>query len=274
MKRLALAISILAVSAVGASAADMAPAPVYTKAPPPVVAIYNWTGFYIGLNGGGGWADDRSNVVYESLAGVPYPSTALPGGAGTFGSRSAAGGFGGGQIGYNWQAQNWVFGLEADAQGSGIRGSEGATLPYFAGSPGSTITATTTERLDWFGTVRGRLGYAWNNFLLYGTGGFAFGQTNSTITTADSFGFTSFGADTTTRTGYVVGAGAEYGFAPNWSAKLEYQYLDLGRGTINAVEFLAGAPTIFATANSTRYDYHTVRLGINYRWGGPVVARY
>src|ERR1700735_1566524 len=108
---------------------------------------------------------------------------------------------------------------------------------------------------------RAKLGYAWNNFLLYGTGGFAYGQTNFTITTAGSLGSTSFGADTTTRTGYAVGAGAEYSFAPNWSAKLEYQYLDLGRGNILAVEFLAGAPTAFChrQLNSLRLPHRTPR---------------
>jgi outer membrane immunogenic protein len=165
-----------------------------------------------------------------------------------------------------------VFGLEADIQGAGINGSSGATIPYITAL--DTITTAVTERLDWFGTVRGRVGYAWDRFLIYGTGGFAYGQVRSSLTMTDTFGFTSALSNTTTRTGYAVGAGGEYAFTANWSAKVEYQYIDLGRGTLNAVEFTGGAPSAFAVSNTTRFDYHTVRVGLNYKFGGPILANY
>ena len=263
-------VGLIALGAAPAFAADL-PARTYTKAPAYVAALYDWSGFYIGVNGGGGVANDRSIIVNETFAGAPFVSGTWPG-FGNFGSRNASGGFGGGQIGYNWQATSWVFGVEADIQGSGIKGSQGATLPYIVDP--NTISVGTTEKLDWFGTVRGRLGYAWDRFMIYGTGGFAYGETKSALGMTDTFGFVAGNANTVTRTGYVVGGGAEYAFSPNWTVKAEYQYIDLGKGTLGATEFLAGAPTAFAVSNTTRYDYHTGRIGINYKWGGPVVAKY
>jgi outer membrane immunogenic protein len=243
------------------------------KAPPLVpVAIYSWTGFYAGINGGGGFTQDRTVIVNETFAGVPFVGGTWPG-TGNFGSRSASGGFGGGQIGYNWQRDHIVFGLEADFEGSGITGSSTATLPYVVAP--NTITAGVSERLDWFGTARGRIGWAWDRFMLYATGGFAYGQVKSTLSMSDTFGFSANITDSSTRTGYVVGAGGEYAFNNNWSVKAEYQYIDLGRRTLSGPEFIAGAPSpVFAVNNSMRYDYHTVRVGLNYKWGGPIVAKY
>ena len=260
--------SIIAITAAGSAiAADL---PVKAR-PAPVVTVYNWTGWYVGVNGGGGWAQDRSIIVYETSGGLPFTSGTWPG-QGSVGSRNASGGFGGGQVGYNWQSDHWVFGLEADIQGANISSSQGAVLPYISGA--NTITLGVTEKLDWFGTARGRIGYAWDRFMLYGTGGFAYGRTRSSLAMTDTFGFASFGANNTTRAGYVVGAGGEYAFNPNWSVKLEYQYIDLGKGTINTPEFVGGVQSAFAVNNTTRYDYHTVRVGLNYKWNAPVVAKY
>jgi outer membrane immunogenic protein len=266
----AAAFAVLAATS-AASAADMAPR--YTKAPPPIAAIaYNWTGFYIGVNVGGGWAEDRAIVANEFDGGLPFISGTFPG-FGTFGSRNASGIFGGGQIGYNWQAAGspFVLGLEADFQGSDIKGSQIATIPYI--DPANTFTYGTTEHLRWFGTVRGRVGYAWDRFMIYATGGFAFGEVRTSLAMTDTFGFDAAGTFTSTRTGYTVGAGGEYAFSPNWSLKLEYQYLDLGRRTVLVPEFDPG-PTTFTVGDTQRLDYHTVRLGLNYKWGGPIVARY
>jgi outer membrane immunogenic protein len=145
-------------------------------------------------------------------------------------------------------------------------------LPYIVAP--NTVTVGVTERIDWFGTVRGRVGYAWNGFLLYATGGFAYGDVGTSISYADTLGFTANGSNTTMRAGYAVGAGGEWAINPKWSVKLEYQYINLGRQTANATEFFAGAPTTFAVTSTTRDDFHTVRIGLNYRWGGPVVAKY
>jgi outer membrane immunogenic protein len=248
-----------------ASAADMAVKARPIAEPAPCV----WCGFYVGINGGGAFTDDRRVVVTETFLGAPFVSGTFPG-FGVFGSRNVSGGFGGAQAGYNWQRERWVFGLEADIQGADIRGTAGATLPYIFAP--NTITTAVSERLDWFGTVRGRVGYAWDRFLIYGTGGLAYGQVRTAMVMTDTFAFTAAAADSTTRVGYAVGGGGEYAFTPNWSAKLEYQYINLGSRTLNAVE--AGPTPGFAIQNTTRFDYHTVRVGLNYKFGGPIVARY
>jgi outer membrane immunogenic protein len=269
MTTILLAAAAASISIVNsASAADM---PVKYKAPPPPVVTCTWCGFYAGINGGGAWFDDGSAIVNETQNGVRFTQGTWPG-TGNFGALRGSGGFGGGQIGYNWQRTQWVFGVEADIEGAGIRGSTAATLPYIVAP--NTVTVGVTERIDWFGTVRGRLGYAWNSFLLYGTGGFAYGDVRTNIAYSDTLGFSALGANTSTRAGYVVGAGGEWAIAPQWSVKLEYQYINLGHQTTNAVEFLAGAPTAFAVNTTTRDDFHTVRVGVNYKWGGPIVAKY
>ena len=197
--------------------------PVY-KAPVSVAAPYMmWNGFYIGGNVGYGWGK----------------SSASSG----FGRVDTDGFVGGGQIGYNWQfAPNWVFGIEADVQGADIQG-------------GNALYSSST---DVYGTARGRIGYAFNNVLLYGTGGFAWGR-NEVL---DVVGAQRLSR---THTGYTFGGGMEYAFAPNWSAKVEYLYVDLGRETY---DFALGPV-------SQRSDFHTVKFGVNYRFGGaPIVASY
>jgi outer membrane immunogenic protein len=259
------ALSVVAASALSTSAAVAADLPL--KAAPMVVdQSYNWTGFYIGVNGGGAWSPDRTIFLDETFAGAPFFS-------GTFGTRRAEGGFGGVQVGANWQRDHWVFGIEGDAQGADVRGSSLATVtPYL--TPGNSITIGTTERLDFFATLRGRVGYAWDRFLIYVTGGGALGQTRSTLTMTDTFGFVAAATNTTLRGGFAVGGGGEYAFSPNWSAKVEYQYIDLGKGFMSAREFTGAVPSTFFVFNTTRYDYHTVRIGLNYKFGGPVVAKY
>ena len=262
MKKLALCIAATAALSSSAFAADL---PV--KAPPMAVApLFSWTGFYIGVNGGGAWSPDRTIFLDETFNSAPFFS-------GVFGTRRAEGGFGGVQVGYNWQQGPWVFGFEGDAQGSSIRGSSFATVTPYVDTLNS-ITLGTTERLDYFATIRGRVGYAWDRVLLYVTGGGAVGQTRTTLAMTDTFGFAAANTNTTLRGGFTVGAGGEYAFSPNWSAKIEYQYIDLGRGSFHAQEFTGAAPSTFFIFNSNRFDYHTVRFGLNYKWGGPVVANY
>jgi outer membrane immunogenic protein len=253
---------LAAACAIGLASSTMA-ADMAIKAPPSAPdAVFSWTGFYVGINGGGGFTRDESVILSETFNGAPFISGTWPG-SGVFGKRDVSGGFGGGQIGYNWQAGSWVFGIEADAQGSGIRGSTGATLPYI--SVGNTITTTRAEKLDWFGTVRGRIGTTWDRWLVYGTGGLAYGRTKTSLNMTDTFNFFAATTVQTTRAGYAIGGGVEYALTPNWTVKGEYQYLDLGRRTINVPELLIAAPSAFAVSNSMRYDYHTVRIGVNYK---------
>jgi outer membrane immunogenic protein len=259
---LCAAAAVAALSA-PATAADMR---MPVKAAPPVAAIFNWTGFYIGVNGGGAFGSNHNVDVTETFNNAVFVSGTWPG-RGTFGGLEPTGGFGGGQIGYNWQAPGsiWVWGVEADLQGASIKDDAFVTLPYI--SAGNTISIGASQKLDWFGTVRGRVGIAFDRVLLYATGGLAFGQTKFELAMTDTFGFVAAASDKDTRAGWVAGAGVEWAFAPNWSLKGEYQFIDLGRRSINVAErTLAGAPTLFAIQSDTRTEFHTGRIGVNYRF--------
>ncbi|CAM5433816.1 Opacity protein antigens OS=Afipia felis OX=1035 GN=NCTC12722_02118 PE=3 SV=1 [Afipia felis] len=237
MKKILLAATVAALSSTSVFAADLAARP-YTKAPAPayVAPIYNWTGFYLGAHLGGAFAGGN-NIT--DLDGAGY-------------SASTKGGFlGGGQIGYNWQfSPNWVFGIEGDISGLDYKRSvvDGA---------GQLLQ----QKTDWLASVTGRLGYTWGPGMIYAKGGVAF---------RDNGGFSStdplYAVDNKS-TGYTVGGGLEYMFAPAWSAKVEYQYYNFDKSNL----YWSGAP-------AARYDsdIHTVKAGINYHfnWGGPVVAKY
>ena len=253
MKKLALATTALfMLSAGAASAADLAARP-YTKAPPvPVAAVYNWTGFYIGANGGGGWSDQRWDVI--NFLGTPVGPFAE-------GSHTASGATAGGQIGYRWQASNWVFGLEAQGNWAD-----------FSGSNNSLSLANTTNRskVDALGLFTAQIGYAWNNVLWYVKGGAAVTR-NKYEGVVTSTGFV-FDRATETRWGGVVGTGLEFGFAPNWSLAIEYDHLFMGDRDISM--FSTAVPGALTRADTIRQDVDMVTARINYRFGGPVVARY
>jgi outer membrane immunogenic protein len=222
-----------------ASAADLATRP-YTKAPS---AFYNWTGFYIGANGGYGWGS--------------VSSFGVPGGIPT--NHAPSGALAGGQIGYNWQTGPWVYGLEADGDWANIRGSALCPNPIAS-------CASDTRALASF---RGRLGWATGPVLLYGTGGLGYANTRFSALTIVG-GLPALGATgsyTTDRWGYAAGAGIEYGFTPNWSAKLEYMHY--GFGTVTAP-----VGTLDSNPVATRLRVDTVKVGINYRWGGPIASTY
>ena len=292
MKRRSLAIAVVIASAfaTGAVAADL-PAKVYTKAPvvPPV--IYDWTGFYIGANIGGSWGRERDDGTFSGTSSAQVFRTAgpTPVGAPTvttigplpiIGRSNLDGVIGGGQAGYNWQRQNWLFGLEGDLQGSSER-SNGA-LCTAAGCPAGSLLFNTSYRLDWFGTFRGRVGIlATPQFLLYATGGLAYGHVSANEPTVPL----SWGS---TRAGWTVGAGGEWALDSHWSIKLEYLYMDLGTfgststtattvtNALNTprVGFNTVTTTTTTAAFGTRFSDNILRLGVNYRFGGPAVARY
>lgn len=236
MTKLGLVVSAAAVLAsTSALAADLGR--IYTKAPVVAVApTYNWSGFYVGIQGGGAFGQSRHDFD-----------------GGTHGSFDVNGGFIGGTLGLNWQAANspWVFGIEADGAGAWLRGST-------PGTPSSCGECST--RVDAFGTVRGRIGYAWDRWMLYGTGGAAIAN----IRGAER----SFVGELT-RTGWTAGGGIEWALAQNWSVKIEYLHLDFGQRNTYA----AGAGL---TPHSVSYKADLVRAGVNYRfnWGAPVVAAY
>jgi outer membrane immunogenic protein len=240
--------SALALAAFSANAADMyvpaAPGG-YKDGPSPV---YSWAGFYAGVNGGYGWGTPSSKVfdLEETAGGALIAETTK--------SFTPAGGFGGGQIGYNWQRDRLVFGLEADIQGADIHGD--ATTSVLPG-----VSASGSTSLDWFGTVRGRLGYACGTTLLYATGGFAYGDVHDKLSKVDTAGSGSL-SHSEVATGYVVGGGVEYSVSPTWSVKAEYQFMDLGKGPSLSVD--AVAPVKFFGVLDPEHAYSTVRVGLNY----------
>ena len=196
-----------------------------------------WTGFYIGANLG--YAGSENN---DQLANYP---------AYGFGGLAPDGAFGGGQIGYNWQGiwhPHLVLGIEADIEGAGV--SDNAS---------DTLGNTYSSKLDYFGTVRGRLGYAFDHALLFATGGFAYGGINNEVNVP---GFADFRTNTTA-TGYVLGVGLEYKFTPAWSVKVEYQYIDLGKN--DPVDVAFGNGSYSANGGTVRDDaFNTFRVGVNY----------
>jgi outer membrane immunogenic protein len=227
MKRLVLAgVGALALvtMAGAANAADLPrrhPAPV--KAPAYYEPAYNWTGFYVGINGGGGWGNSNWND--------PYGST----------DAKVSGGLVGGTLGYNFQMGQAVFGLEGDIDWSDIRGSTNTGI----------CSGTSCEtRNSWLATARGRIGYAFDRVMPFVTGGAAFGDIKATPA--------GLGTTTTTKTGWTVGGGAEFAIAGPWTAKVEYLYVDLGKGDCSANICGPGTDASFTT--------NLVRAGINFRF--------
>jgi outer membrane immunogenic protein len=247
-----------------ASAADVYPgglkdAPVYVAAGP-------WSGFYFGANGGYGETESISGIALTTgpITGGHTITASLPG----FDEKGA---FGGGQAGFNWQRDHIVFGIETDLQASAIQSDKTvnpALTTTYTGGAGAIIKAGgpllnthLAASEDWFGTVRGRLGYAYDNVLLYVTGGFAYAGVNEVANTTivgilPLAQASKHGVDT----GWVLGGGFEYKASQNWSFKVEYQYIDLG------TDHLTGSAVAFVPLNSNNLnnDISTVRLGINY----------
>jgi outer membrane immunogenic protein len=249
MMKSALGALSLATIASQASAADLAARP-YTKAPPMIAAVYDWSGFYIGINGGGGSAHNCWDLV--------VPAGIIPEGC-----HNATGGTVGGQIGYRWQATNWVFGLEGQGNWADFSGSNATPV---GGNPLGGLNDRT--RIDSFGLITAQVGYAWNNVLFYVKGGGA--VVSDKYDSLDPVaGNAVVASGSATRWGGTVGAGLEIGFAPNWSIGAEYNHIFLDSN--NATLTLAGVgPNTVRIGQDI--DMGLVRL--NYRWGGPVVARY
>lgn len=267
----ALAATAAAGSAIAADLPARKEAPAYV-APAPIFA---WTGFYVGLNGGYTWSD-RNNVA------IPATDT----GAGGLGAvqllglipfnvgLKTEGGIAGGQIGYNWQTGPAVLGVEADIQGVfGANKSLSNPIP--------AISQLYSRKTEWLGTLRGRVGFTIApTFLLYATGGLAYGGTRLAYTlSAPAAAPPLFATTTSSRTsvGWTAGVGAEYAFSNAWSVKVEWLYYDLGRQATTPIVYAYGG-NISSAGLTTRNSGHVVRAGLNYRfgWGGaaPVLAKY
>jgi outer membrane immunogenic protein len=287
----------------------------YTKAPPPVVAVYNWTGFYIGGNVGYSWGRSSTTEAFsDALTG-----TILSAATAKF---DLNGVIGGGQAGYNWQRDNWVFGLEGDIQASGEKGSTNAVCPGnttvftppggtstpaavssacslgHAGDTnafnvnGQAVTNALSEKIEWFGTFRGRIGPTITPMILaYVTGGLAYGSVKATDTVS-GVNITNPGGqnvnvgtivtpvaaafgNSSTRVGWTIGAGIEGVISGNWTAKLEYLYMDLGHVSGSFVTPVVGPSGAFVVASyNSHITDNILRVGVNYKWDGPVVAKY
>ncbi len=308
MKKLLLSAAVLALSAGGAFAADLPSrkAPVYIPPPPPPM----WTGFYVGLNAGGTWTDDKSGYLSSTPGGCtpiypgclvnPNSSLVLSAATNSYLSGNGNGQFlGGGQVGYNYQFyQNFLIGLEAD-----IQGFAGSTNNLYGGgvfkNPSfvDVVTQSTsaTRSIDYLGTVRGRLGWLFTPTLLaYATGGLAYGNVNlqGSVSGLDLNDpglpnpYFASGSYSDTRVGWTAGGGVEWMFMPNWSAKIEYLYYDLGtaQAPLGALANFAAAPAVPGLYSSvfpqlqSKFNGHIVRAGVNYHFNwaapAPVVAKY
>jgi outer membrane immunogenic protein len=281
-------------------AADIGAAPVY-KTPPPVPPVFSWTGFYVGGSAGYGWSSDR--IGLSTIATNTFNDPTLDVGPELAGAAAAAipqsvktdphGFIGGGQIGWNWQGSDTRSG---SAKATGLAGAFD-NLIVVQGS------ATAEQKLDWLGTVRGRLGFALTDrFLIYGTAGLAYGHISSSASISETSCITiavppsarlftgcstdqAAGSLSQVRTGWAAGGGLEYALAPNWTVKTEYLHWDLGDLSYNFglnSTVLTPAPPLGLLRESTavrttavaHFRGDIVRLGINYRfdWGGGLVA--
>lgn len=257
MKRASLAIiSALMFAAPAAQAADMA-----LKALPPALPVWDWTGFYIGANLGGHWGTDGLSTTTDPLGWTPADATKID--AASPITLHPQGAIGGLQAGYNWRVNNFLLGLEADADWAG--GSASRLLP--GGGFGSANFMTDSVKETFLSTIRGRAGVIVDRALFYATGGLAIGRVNTNDLYA-SFAGTQIASVTasTTRTGWTAGGGIEYAVTTNWSLKAEYLHADLG--TVNT---MIPSCTICAIGSDItvhhRYSDDSVGFGVNLKLG-------
>lgn len=300
MKKLLIAAAVALAGVTSAQAADLTARP-YTKAPVIVDPAYNWSGFYIGVNVGYGWGRETADFApgdpltsFNFSFNGPVAGGTPPGPA----SVNPKGGFGGVQAGYNWQIDKFVVGVEADFDGADIRGrgvSSFLHLPVILANPAANVFAN--QHVKWFGTVRGRIGFTpLDKLLLYATGGFAYAgvDQDASITLANAGNFSGFGfgfrctagetclqgSSSRTATGGTVGAGAEYALSQNITIKAEYLFMSLNGASTPAKALVVGGGVVntnlpaTVTVNYGRLDLNTVRVALNYKFGGPAVSRY
>jgi outer membrane immunogenic protein len=256
---------VLAASAFPAMAADMP-----LKAPPPPPApIFTWSGCYLGGSVGGIWRQ-TDNVTVGVVDGGSGAAAAAAAGAipTAFGAGSSSF-IGGSQGGCNYQAANWVLGIETDFSGTKLDGSQtiATNVPPFL-----PLTSSVSQDMSWIGTTRGRLGWAWGNVLAYATGGAAYAHVSYgyTLNNIAGGGAAAVAAsDAATQIGWTAGGGLEWGFGA-WSLKGEYLYYDLGSHTLNAAcsSAIGGCTGVAPTLFSTRFrdNGSIARVGLNYRF--------
>jgi outer membrane immunogenic protein len=237
-----------------ASAADLAPWP-YAKAPPLVASpVYNWAGFYVGGHiGGSSTGENWINTANTTVFGDLGPRQGF--------NQHGSGVFGGGQIGYNWQASNYVFGLEGTISAMDNSGTLANTV---FGAKDDVFN----WRTNWMATVTARAGFAVNNNLFYAKGGYA--GVNSHLAVSDVVPpFVGAGSDTHWHNGWTVGAGWEYGITQNWIVGLEYDY-----AAFETKPYLLGTTLGVYNFDAKPRDIQSVVARFSYKFSGPLVARY
>jgi outer membrane immunogenic protein len=246
---------------VAAAAADMP----LKAPPPPPPPVFSWTGCYIGGSTGGAWRQSNNTTVTFVDGGSGSGPAAAAGALPTSFSYNGSSWIGGGQLGCNYQASNWVFGIETDVSGMKLNGGEAIATnvpPFFP------LTTSVTQDTNWIVTTRGRLGWAWGNVLLYGTGGAAYANVSHGYTQNNIAGGGPVAiavSDSATQFGWTAGGGIEVGLG-RWSLKGEYLFYDLGNHTLNApcTTCTGLSPTVFFV------HYHDTgniaRIGLNYRF--------
>jgi outer membrane immunogenic protein len=237
------AAAISAIVGIGAASAADLPLKALPKVPE---VVYNWTGFYIGAQVGGAWSNyrfDNVNLTAES-SGQHADSVT-----------------GGGHLGYNWQYNNLVFGVEAEFSGTDLRGSTASVV---------NPAVTYNDKVDWYGTVVGRLGVALNRTMLYATGGAAFADIRTTGLNGPNGTIDSF-SNTANRVGWALGVGAEYQITPNWIAGLDYKHLQFEKYNSSGI---TNTLVLAYTLTGIRDQIDQVTARISYKFGGPVVAKY
>jgi outer membrane immunogenic protein len=263
MQRIAVGLaSVIALASIGAAQAA-APAP---------VAVWSWTGPYIGLNIGYSWGyASNSETLTNGNGFVLFTDS---------GSPHMDGVIGGGQIGYNWQVSNWVWGLEADIQGSGQKGptrdfvcpagictslvTSGEGVPVF----GPALTGSFEQKLNWFDTLRARAGLLVTpTVLAYVTGGLAYGEIESNLVLATPTTAAAF-SQSATHAGWTVGVGIEGRIVGNWTAKVEYLYIDLGSisNAFTTTIPAFGGGFIGVASSTNKVTDNIVRVGVNYKF--------
>jgi outer membrane immunogenic protein len=252
--------------------------------------VFSWTGFYIGGNAGGFWGQSDVTTGVPCTAGSFFPPTGpayfctatiglangLAVSAAGSGSLTNSGFTGGGQAGYNWQNGNGVIGLETDFGAFHFRGSRSVSAPYpVTTTPvtaGQIFTVGTDVEANWLFTLRGRVGWTVQpNLLVYGTGGLAVTNIQVALAFSDNNGVpgaVGAGSNSSTKLGWAVGGGFEYAFANNWTAKIEYLFVDFGPVTTSALVFHRGPGAGYSQAINTSADLTAsiVRGGINYKF--------
>jgi outer membrane immunogenic protein len=258
MKKLLLTATGLLALATSAFAADLpAKAPMATKAPYIAPVIFSWTGCYVGVEGGGNWGRSSQTATTTPAPGVPIT-----------GNFNLSGGIAGGTVGCNYQVSNVVVGIENDYSWTNKNGSAAGLPPAF------TATSISSTKEKWIDTLRGRAGFAWDRFMIYGTAGAAFAGTS--VTVVDPLLGTATSSQT--RTGWTAGIGGEYAvLADSWGAvsvKLEYLHADFGTKQYFNPPIVTGAGGVVTRDVKLSDDMVRAGVNVNFNWGGPAIPKY